>query len=141
MPHSLARLVAGWGLTELQLRAALRWSRLPNMDDEAEISTFNAFTLKVWYLIQKLPFEHDQRELIREEIAPFIEQLYTLVAEPPTFDSNALPLIVVADGKLVTWTGLSGFYDLTTGNRVDDTPVEVLESRAYNLRALMNRQE
>ena len=48
-------------------------------------------------------------------------------------------ILAIADGRFVTWTGLTGYLDLRDGMNARELPSPALETLAYNLTVLYDR--
>jgi hypothetical protein len=73
----------------------------------------------------------EQRELILDHA----DDLWEYIAQ------NKLSQIVFVDGKYCTWTGQTGFVDITSGDPVDELPVPPIETISYNLNELYRRKK
>lgn len=73
----------------------------------------------------------EQRELILDHA----DDLWDYIAQ------NKLSQIVFVDGKYCTWTGQTGFVDITSGDPVTELPVPPIETISYNLNELYRRKK
>lgn len=93
------------------------------------VENFDLVFLSLADLLNQLRFlQHEQRIYLLQEITPALPRL-----------SEDLLQIVFADGKFCTWTGKTGFVDLSAGADVDPIPAAPVETIGYNLNELVRR--
>ncbi len=117
-------------LSKLQLRMVFTTVlQKPAPGENVGLATEEFRALLVADLLMRLAFlEHEQR------ITVMIEMQELLSA-----DESELAQLVFADGNYCTWTGRTGFLDLTSGETVTTLPVPPVETIGYNLSALYAR--
>lgn len=123
------------GLDRLQLRTlfkdTLGFSEFPS--DEHVLTGPECFIVWVAALLGRLAFlSPEQRLLIMDEAHG---ALLGMAREP----TGTQHLLAIADGRFVTWTGLTGYLDLRDGLHARELPSPALETLAYNLTVLYDR--
>lgn len=117
-------------LSKLQIRAlftAVLQKPPPKENETLADDEFHC--LLVADLMTRLPgLEHEQRLTILTEMRDIL-----------TAANDAFAQLVFADGNYCTWTGRTGFLDLTTGETVTTLPMPPVETIGYNLSALYVR--
>ena len=114
-------------LDKLQVKSILR--SYSYTDDPANLPRYVTLHLLLADLLERLAFlKPSQRQAITDaydsEIAANMSQWETLA---------------FADGNWVTWTGHTGWLDLTTGSNVNALPAAPVETIGYNLVTLYTR--
>jgi len=138
-------LTFGDNLTPLQQRTAFRQLGFPKVpDEEDEIQPDDCLRLWVFMLLGRLQFmSPEQRTLVFEEIGPDLSEkgvaLWDAMHQPMEAGEIETPMLAVADGRFVTWSGKVGWLDLTTGETVRDIEHQPLETVGYNLAVLFGR--
>jgi|GEM_PF-4885039 len=134
---SVAVLTHGDELSPLQKRTAFRslgYDGTPSGD--TEIPPDDCLKLWVFMLIGRLGFlEPEQRTLLFEEIAPYLEGLGNDLQAITT----ATPMVVIADTRYATWQDRAGWLDLSNGKNLEAPLHEPLETVAFNLAVLFRR--
>jgi hypothetical protein len=115
-------------LTPLQVEVLRVPLELP-ADLDAEVIPQTAFHMFVVGLIHRLKWlDADQRLFLTTTITPYLRQVLA------PFDFK----LAFCDSFQVTWTGLSGFYDLRTGEQYENGPPP-FETLVYNFSTMMQR--
>lgn len=135
MTLPVARIRQAFDGSPLQWKLACRGLSRPP-EENGDLTLDDCFLLWVFLLLQRLKFlTAEQRLLLYEQLAETIRE------QPDSFppQTKADALLVVGDGRYATWTGLTGWLDLHTGEQRQNVPAPVLESVAYNLATLFSR--
>ena len=124
------------GLDRLQLRAlfkdTLGFAEMPS--DDHVLTGPECFVVWVAALLGRLAFlSPEQRLLIMDEAHGAFLQMARSSPGPEQH------LLAIADGRFVTWTGLTGYLDLRDGRGGVELPSPALETLAYNLTVLYDR--
>lgn len=100
--------------------------------------------LRVWFkdLLKILPLDHEQRELVYDELADQVEKFGGELFETMA-DGREILLVRMfglADRRYVTMTGMKHMLDVETGDRIQGLTLQFLETVQYNLTTLFARR-
>ncbi len=135
---SVGIIISGRELSLLQLRSIFRKLGHAAMPDaECELPKHHCLALWTVMLIDRLKFlAPDQRVLLCDELLPDITKA---LVDDIERDLLQTPMVVIADGRYATWENRQGWLDLSNGATVASPRVPPLETMAYNLAVLYNR--
>jgi hypothetical protein len=124
---TVAVLTKDAGLTPLQIRACFKqmgYETQPAPDDKLNI--VECWKFWIFLLINKLKFLDPEQKMLL-----FLEVSHNLVEESP--------LLVIADSRFASWTGRTGWLDLSNGESVEVPKHKPLETLGYDLTVLRAR--
>lgn len=124
---TLASIAPILKLDKLQVRAITR--RYSYHADDAPLPRYVTLQLLLADLLERLAFlKPSQRVAILDEYETAIEA-----------NETQWETLAFADGNWVTWSGHTGWLDLTTGDTVSALPAVPVETIGYNLITLYTR--
>ena len=135
MTLPVSRIRAAFESSPLQWKLACKGLQ-NDPETSNELPPTDCLVLWIFLLLQRLKFlTAEQRMLLYEQLAETVHR------QPDSFPPAAREqaLLVIGDGRYATWTCLTGWLDLQTGDRCSAVPAPVLESVAYNLTTLYSR--
>lgn len=119
-------------LSKLQLRNIFRTAGEQVPQPENAVSPETLLLVLVGELVFNLNYlTAEQRQLILD----YADDLWGHI------EQEKLAQIVFVDGKYCTWTGQTGFVDITSGDPVDELTVPPVETISYNLNELYRRKK
>lgn len=124
---TLASLTPILKLDKLQIKAITRL--YDNPADDASLPRYVVLHLLLADLLERLAFLKPSQ---RQSIVDMYDQ--DIGENLPQWETLAF-----ADGNWVTWTGYTGWYDLTTGEDLNKLPAPPVETIGYNLIVLYER--
>lgn len=126
-PESLAPILK---LDKLQLQAAVR--ALGPFELNGELPNYVVLRVLLADMLERLAFlKPSQRQAILIE--------YDESYSASEFDGPPWTQLVFADGNWCSWSGHTGWFDLTTGETVTELPAPPVETIGYNLVTLCER--
>jgi len=129
-------------MSGVQLRAVFK--TVLNEDEPDPVAKLTAGkSLLLWAanLLHGIPFcDSAQIALLLQELGPSImEAGDALVASAPGFDQQSPNLLILADRRFVTFSGMTEFFDLNTGDMVPRLEKPTLETLSYSCTVMFVR--
>lgn len=132
VPITWSNVTAAVKLSKLQLRHVVKTGGYAPQDENANPEDSLIMRVILADMLENLAFLSPQeRVLILDES--------TAAQEHVLFSRMGAVLLAFADGRYCTWTGLTGFLSLETGDTVQELPHPPLETISYNLTELFRR--
>jgi hypothetical protein len=122
-------------LSKLQIRTLfLTVLREPVPADDAPIKDTFIMVLVFADLLERVAF------LLPEQRSAILTEIWVGLFTSPQFDTQ-FNQIVFIDSQFCTWTGQEGFFDLSSGEWIDELPHPAMETIGYNLNELYRREK
>ena len=129
-------------MSGVQLRAFFKTVLTENEPDPTDTLTPGK-SLLLWVadLLHGVPFCNSaQIALLLQELGPSIMEVGdALMAAAPGFDQQPPNLLIFADRRFVAFSGMTDFFDLTTGDMVSRLGKPTLETLSYSCTVMFVR--
>jgi hypothetical protein len=129
-------------MSDVQIRAFFKTVLNENEPDPAAmLPSGKSLLLWVTNLLDGIPFcDSAQIALLLQELGPSIMEVGdALMAAAPGFDQQPPNLLIFADRRFVTFSGMTDFFDLTTGDMVPRLEKPTLETLSYSCTVMFVR--
>ena len=133
-------ITANTDLTPLQLRTAFKKMGVANGTPlpDCILSPDECLQFWVFMLVNRWRFlEPEQKAVLFEEMLPHLTGLGQKLADREC--DKDCPMVVLVDGRYATWCDYQGWLDLQTGQQIEHPASSMLESLAFHLRTLFDR--